>query len=340
MSPTGRTQDRPGQAPLSLLWVILGAAVLPLYALTTFGVEYGGAGGLVVMLSAAAGYALAIAAYSLVARLAFDGRTPAVLLSIIVAIAIGYALGGSSRLGHTTGTLSIVALAPVATGWVVRRTDRFRAGYLTGLLVLLASVIAFYWSEWPSLVRDMRYLAESALEDPDSSEVLELAGLSGLPYAQTAMRMLHEMAWYLPGALTMSAVVQYSIGSLWFFHSVAKRSVGQRAGISFTRWKMPRPVVLLTLLAVLFHLIGVDGARLAADNVLFGLVIFYGVTGLAAIEFLFEAKRVPVWLRVIVYLGIGAAHVYGLIGAAVIGLVDSLFPWRRGPEWKRKESVS
>lgn len=339
MSRTGKepraTADRTA-LPLGL--ALLTAGLLPSWTLVRFGGESLGNGAPIVV-SAALGYLIAMVVYRFQARLTYDGWFWLVLIGAIVSAALGLFLARHTRTWIVLVEVATLTLAPVTVGWTVRRVNRFRSAYVLGLLVLLGCVLARYWTEWPAMIRDLRYLTGDAMANGDYS-VFETAGLPALPLGRAYANMMHEMVLYLPGLLTMSAVVQFSVGTLWFFYSTARRSVSTAVTLTFTRWKMPRPVVLVLLAAVFVHLSNDTGARVAADNVLFGLGIFYSVTGLSALEYLFQARRIPVWIRIVVYIVVAVTHLYGLAAMALVGVVDSLFGWRVSAPAKSKESVS
>lgn len=317
---------------------LLTAGLLPLWTLVRFGSELLGQG-VPIVLSAALGYLVAMIVYRFQARLTYDGWFWLVLIAATVSSVLGVLLARHTQAWIVLVEVATLTLAPVTVGWTVRRVNRFRSAYFFGLVVLLGCVLVRYWTEWPAMIRDLRYLTGDAMAKGDNS-VFETAGMAALPLGRAYANMMHEMVLYLPGLLTMSAVVQYSVGTLWFFYSTARRSVSTVVALSFTRWKMPRPVVLLLLAAVFVHLSNDAGARVAADNVLFGLGIFYSVTGLSALEYLFQARRIPVWMRIVVYIIVAVTHLYGLAAMALVGVVDSLFGWRVSAPTKSKESVS
>lgn len=337
MSRTGsESRSTADRAVSGIGRALLSAGALPVYVAIRYGSEYAGAAGVAVVFVAAIGYLLAMVVFATQARLSYDGRTWLAAAAVALSVVTAFGLARSSSPGSIVSEIAILAMAPLIVGLAVRRFARFRSAYVLGLIVLTVCVVVRYWSEWPMIVGDLRFLAGEAMADGDAS-VLRSAGLPMLPLGQKYFRFVYEAAPFLPGLFTMSVVVQFSIGTLGFFYGVARRSVSSVSTLSFSRWKMPRPVVLVLLSVVLVHMIGSEGARIAADNVLLSLAIFYAVTGFAALDYVFQAKRVSIWIRVCVYIVIGIAHVYGLAAAAIIGIVDSLFGWRVSVPTKSKD---
>lgn len=306
---------------------LLTAGVLPLYAGIRFGSEALGAPAAAIMLLAALGYLLAMMVYRVLARLTFDGRLWIVAVASAASLAIAVVLSRQSSVWMIAVELAVPVLSSVAVGLAAQRAVRFRSAYVLGLIVLIGCLLVRYWSEWPSMIRDLTYMTDEALAH-DGAGALDAAGLASVPFGRGYLRMMHRVVPLVPGLLTMSAVVQFSVGTVWFFYGVARRSVSTAVTLSFTRWKMPRPVVLVLLAAALVHLVGSAGPRLIADNVLLGLLIFYSVTGFAALEYVFQARRAPIWIRIVVYIVIALTHLYGLAAIALVGVIDSLFGWR------------
>ena len=98
---------------------------------------------------------------------------------------------------------------------------------------------------------------------------------------------------------------------------------------SFIYWKMPPLFIYIAGLFFLVRLIGPDLLKVIADNALLFLGFFYALFGFAVIEFFLKKVRLSLILKVLFYLGFVFLQLPGLIMAAMIGLFDSYFDFRK-----------
>lgn len=98
---------------------------------------------------------------------------------------------------------------------------------------------------------------------------------------------------------------------------------------SFIYWKMPQVFLYIAGLFLLARLIGPDILKVIADNALLFLGFFYAMFGFAVIEFFLKKVRLSLILKVLFYLGFVFLQLPGLMMAAMIGLFDSYFDFRK-----------
>ncbi len=97
----------------------------------------------------------------------------------------------------------------------------------------------------------------------------------------------------------------------------------------FIYWKIPEKLLYLLGALILVRLIADGGIRMAADNVLFIMLICYAVAGLAVMEHLLKRLRLPMLVRVVFYIGLAFMHIIGLLATSLTGLFDSYFDFRK-----------
>jgi hypothetical protein len=133
----------------------------------------------------------------------------------------------------------------------------------------------------------------------------------------------------LPGILIMSVIGQLFIAFILMEWYYTRRDSYFPGFGAFIYWKVPEKLLYL-LGAVLAAALMVQGdMKIAAYNIIFILSFFYGVCGLALIEHLLRRLRLPLFIKIVFYLGLFLMQLPGLILASVAGLIDSHFDFRK-----------
>jgi len=97
----------------------------------------------------------------------------------------------------------------------------------------------------------------------------------------------------------------------------------------FVLWKLGVASMVLLAIALLLRVIGIESTVPFADNLLFILGVSYMVAGFAVIEYYLKRKRIHTALRIAFYVALLLSGRIGGFLAALIGLVDSHFDFRR-----------
>lgn len=316
------------------LWVV--PIALPLYAVAKFGGEFQAGGGLPSALLLIAAFFLAIAVYASVASVTYAERFWSVIVGAGTAFVISLVMTGEGHLWMLITSWAALLGPPLVVGRLHRLSDSRAGSYQLGLTVLLVFILLYYLPKWPEMVESVRRMADWAIARLQTNFSL------GFGSQQQAVDVFFRLAEFLPAAMIMTSILQYSVGTLWFYE---RNPHGNTTSVlvMFRHWKMPRWLVVPAVVtAALRVTVPDDTLRLAADNLLLCLGLFYAAFGLSALEYFMHMRRFPVWLRVIIYVVVLVAHFYGLLVCAVLGLVDSLFGWRKqnAAEAKEKETVS
>jgi len=211
----------------------------------------------------------------------------------------------------------------VAHGWKAGRAFAAAA-------VLMAVFLAVaYLQSGGGLVEQINHMN-------DSIEKM-IAGPAGSGYSREAANKLTDQVLYLSRILTRllpGLIIMAGIGQLFVAFMITEWYYTRRDSYfpgfgPFIYWKVPEKV-LYFLGVVLIARLTFDGdVRLAADNIVFVLLILYAVCGTALAEYALRRLRLPVIIRVVFYIGLGLMHIIGLIGASLAGVLDSYFDFRR-----------
>ena len=133
----------------------------------------------------------------------------------------------------------------------------------------------------------------------------------------------------LPSFMALSAVTQLFLG--WVLLIVLLRALGEffpSLG-NFVHWKMPYYYVYVTGALILLRLVGTELIRIFADNGILYVGFFYAVFGFSVIEYYLKKIRLSLFLKILFYIGFVFLQLPGLLLAAMIGLFDSYFDFRR-----------
>lgn len=249
-----------------------------------------------------------------------------ILLSIGLVGSLGILL---SVHGMKPWMLSFWGIA-VIPGAVFGRAMAFgvipRRAFFTGMSAAIVLSLLFFYS-----IREPFYESIDAfggwmlsiVGTLDTSDVLkaDLADSFGSLFALTkrlapAFMALHAVALLFIGWLILKLMMDL----MKKFH----------AGLgNFMYWKMPQSYIYIAGLFLLARLIGPDAIKVIADNALVFLGFFYALFGFAVIEFYLKKIRLSLLLKVLFYLGFVFLQLPGLLMAAMIGLFDSYFDFRK-----------
>lgn len=119
--------------------------------------------------------------------------------------------------------------------------------------------------------------------------------------------------------------------AVYFFAGMMIRKTGNfyRQMTSFTRWKMSFASLVILAFGLVLWVIDADALKPIADNLLFVMGVAYMVSGLALMEYLLKRRRIHGALRATFYLMLFLSGWFGGALAAIVGLVDSHFDFRK-----------
>lgn len=104
--------------------------------------------------------------------------------------------------------------------------------------------------------------------------------------------------------------------------------------INFANWRVPFMVTPVLLLAMAFQVVGGGTLKLIGSNMLVILAVYYGVTGLALIEYYLKRLQLSLGMKFMFYLLMFLTQMVGFIMAAFLGFLDSFFHWRLRTEMR------
>lgn len=275
-------------------------------------------------------FIISIGLYLQLAAIVFETERWRRLVTIETVLALLLLLGSAVVRPIALRPLLALFVPASLVGLAARAERRDSTTFWIGLAGLVFIMIGFNIGKWPEQVRVIREAAPWIAGDVVGK--VQAYGIS-VDHAETMIAAwtdrIRMAGWLLPGMMTMSALIPYGVGSLWFLSRRATLEGRPTPIRRFTDWSISRWWLLPTVIAAGLHFTSSETVRLIGDNVLFGLAIVFAIVGTSALESFLRARNVPVWGRVIAYAIIAFAHLYGLLLLIAAGLIDTIIGVRR-----------
>ena len=133
----------------------------------------------------------------------------------------------------------------------------------------------------------------------------------------------------MPALMVLAVITQLLLA--WIVLLIVIRSLGiyMPKVLSFYYWKMPDYYAFVTGVVILGRLAGTETMKLIADNILIFIGIFYAAFGFSLFEYYLKKIRLSLFLRILFYIGLVFLQLPGLMLAALAGLFDSYFDFRK-----------
>lgn len=132
----------------------------------------------------------------------------------------------------------------------------------------------------------------------------------------------------LPGILSCMIVITVWINLLLSTSIIARLQPDKTPWKKYSQWRLPDKLVWILIAAAVLLLVGQGIASQAAAGTLMVTALLYFFQGLAVFIHLLEKWKIPVYLRVMIYV-ILILQSYGLIILMFAGLADVWFNFRR-----------
>ena len=263
-------------------------------------------------------FGLAIAALSFVAGIITAQLLPvgyglyfAGFWVVLVFLPAGF-MSGSIRRGFSAYKAQVLAILPVSILMLfyLANVGGAATAWKEALGSMSATVIDFYRE------------AVSALPSSLSPEEVSMF--------KAFVKSLFDFFYRFFAGLIICWAAAMNIAAYYFAGMMIRKEGGFcRELRDFVLWKLGVASMILLAVALVFWVIGIEGTMPFADNLLFILGVSYMVVGLAVIEYYLKRRRIHAALRIAFYVMLFLSGWIGGLLAAVLGLVDSHFDFRR-----------
>lgn len=251
------------------------------------------------------------------------------LLSLLIGIIILRMVGSQATLLNLflLGSLGPILSEVLRKNYSIEMTVL----YSTMLLLALGLIFLFYFSatEWKGPLT----LIESYIADVVKENIDMYSQLSG-SYEQT--ELLRKNAADITRFLTNLLPALVLAGTTFFvwLNVLLGRFLFQRHGMWYpdfgdlSRWKIPDKIVWFLIVSGILVLVPVRVIRIVGLNILIILLFFYLFQGLSIINFYFNKKNMPMFVRVFCYVLIFVQQFFLLLVVG-LGLIDVWADFRK-----------
>lgn len=323
-------------------WITLLPVVLAtlLYAVL-FGVEQTDNADLettvLIVLLAPVRYLLAMYLYFAVTRLAFARQLWGVWFLAVAALVVSIVISGGSHLWMLITGWSMVAVTAVLTGRLTSFGHRPRTVYIAAVISLVVFGTAQYLAVWMEMIRMAPDNVQSLVDEANRQLATVGENKQRSREIAEAFRAFVTVVFRLvPAIMLLAAVMQFTVGYLLFARWIGRFSVVPDRFDPFHFWKMPYGCIPVVAAVALIRLLGNEPMRIAADNALAFLAVFYAVTGLSLMEYYLRKIQFTTFMKVLLYVFLALLPlVYPLFGMVtggaimLLGFADSFADWRR-----------
>lgn len=299
-----------------------------LLSLTKYGLGSGRYGGLAAILAMLIGYFLTVYLYMGIATLMYYQNHALLWSALPVAIVVGILISGPGQMAITAVEWSMLTAGGVMTGKLLRRSGNIRLAYMSGAFVVGLAALIWLNLQWELLHEAVRLAGNSLIELAQSAALGQGESLSDERSNEIA-RMIEMIIRLLPAIVAVTHLVQYTLGGMGFFVSIARCDKSAPRPAPFSQWSMPFWVMTIIPLSLFLRFAAGDMVAMVVDNILLVLTLFYSVVGMSLMQFFLRQLRLSGAWRVVFYLLLIPTGVVGYLLIALAGLMDSFFDWRK-----------
>jgi hypothetical protein len=285
-------------------------------------------------------YVTTIFLYAGVPSLVFWSQRKTLAAGIVAAVGMSVLWIGQSSPWIWISTWLMLLGSTIVTGYLAGAGHRFSKVYAAGLLIVLVTSLVRFLPLYPEVAEMARNSVDGIMGDVRMQ--LTVGGYAPDlidEYVGAFRTVLNAMIRLMPCGFVLGALMQYSLGYIWFSHRTVATSGKPAVVPSFATWRAPFELAVAVVVASAMRILGNDAVKLVADNLLVGLGVVYAITGMALIESFLRKVHVG-WLgRVFVYIALFLAQIVGLLVVALLGFIDSYVDWRARAQRSVDETV-
>jgi len=269
-------------------------------------------------------YLMCLATVFAALYLAFNKMDILLTISIIGSLGVLFLIHGFNTWMLSFWGIAVIPGAVFGRTMVVGMSPR--RAFITGMMVSVFFSLVFFLAVREPFFESMDAMsgwAVSMLGSLDTSEALRA------DLADNFRNMFELTKRLAPAFLALHGVTLLFLG--WLLLKLLLDLLRKfHPGLGgFIYWKMPQVFIYITGLVMLLRMVGPDMMKLAADNALLFVGFFYALFGFAVIEYYLKKVRISLILKILFYIGIVFLQLPGLLMAAIIGLFDSYFDFRK-----------
>ncbi len=270
------------------------------------------------------GYLIETAALAFVILFALQRRQLFLALGSIGSAVIASLLFGPSPL--LLGVWALVIIPGTVFGRLVRNGVTPGRTLVVAMIITAAISLFIFASEKKLLMESMDEMQKwvQTTLTADSGSIDEKTDM--ISWANNVAAVIKRL---MPALMVLSGVMQLFVSVMAVI--ILLRGTGQFAPSlgSYLFWKISFNYMYVTGIFMAVRLAAGGSLQVIADNFLVVMGVIYAVFGFSLIEYFLRRIKASIFLKLIFYIGFVFLQLPGLVFAAVLGMFDSYFDFRR-----------
>jgi uncharacterized protein YybS (DUF2232 family) len=253
--------------------------------------------------------------------MAFERKLLMLVLGVIGSLAMTLYFIGPYAL--SVSEWARVLIPSVLMGYLLSSGYTVSRSFVFALIGIALFSLIFIWVGWEALnqswVMAEEWIAGGIFGNTEQGKAL----------ADGLTKMIGLVKRLFPSILVLSGITQLFIALIALI--IILKYIGEYSPylVSFYYWKMPEYYLYMTGLVLLIRLISRGDIQIIADNFLLLVGFIYAAFGFSVFEYYLKKIKLSLFLRIMFYIGILLLQLPGLILAALVGLFDSYFDFRK-----------
>jgi hypothetical protein len=265
-------------------------------------------------------YLAQIGAVFSVLYFAFRGRFIYLIAGTVGSLLLGIWVFGFSL--NLLGHWAIVIIPAIGLGRLLTTGMSSEKSLIISMIIAVLISMALFFIEKDMINQGIDNLTNTAME-------LVSENGSTPVFFDEFNRIMSIIKRLMPSFLALSAVSQLALAWLGLTYILGRYGEFVPGTGKFIYWKMPYYLIYPLGVVITLRLLGNNTIEIIADNTLLFVGFFYAVFGFSVIEYFLKKIRLSLFMRILFYIGFILLQLPGLIFAAVLGLFDSYFDFRK-----------
>ncbi|MCK5125323.1 MAG: DUF2232 domain-containing protein [candidate division Zixibacteria bacterium] len=238
--------------------------------------------------------------------------------------------GYNGNIGAFLGLLTFGVVSPAIVAVIINSGRKAGLAYGAGALIIAAVSVFGYIQGMQEIHAFIDTSRDIALRYTEVQ--LQTAGFGAERIAEAKDEMEYIgrlMKRFAPGFLILTGISHLFIQLLcveWYY--MRRDSYFPGFG-NFTYWKTPEYLLYILGAGLLIRLFSGGYIEIAVDNFLLIFSVVYGVCGLSLLEYLLRKLKLPLYIKIVFYVGLTLSALGGYLITVIAGVFDSYFDYRK-----------
>ncbi len=233
--------------------------------------------------------------------------------------------------------IAILLIAPAAVASMINLGKRVGLAYAAGAAVMASVIGLLYFLYADNMSASIDWVLEQASNQLIST--LKMGGYGTEQINRTTDSFINFgilVKRLFPGFMILTGI-SHLFAELLFVEWFYTRKDGFFPGFgSFMYWRAPEFLLYILGVVLIIRILTDGSVQMTADNLLLILSVVFAVTGFSFIEFQLRKLRMPLFIRIVFYVGMTltglinpSSGTMSYVITVLVGLLDSFFDFRK-----------